>query len=567
MPQRDLNADLLQLAPYRHRVLEIGCGEGRFAAAYKARAPLCHYVGQEADPEAAAVAATHVDRLIPTDFETTDEAEIRDGEAYDLILIDDVLGHMRDSDAILAKVKRLLAPEGHLAISVPNIAHWSSLSLLMGGGWPVEQAGLFDHADLRFFTTETIGMALKSSGFQPIKHRALRPALDKERAERWLPALADLADRMGIDRRAFLDRSQTSRNVIVARPADSGAIRPIHISYAAMAPRFMDVRARMPAEHLRSIPEANVTYREKNVNLPDVPAGTAKIFVIQRPGAPDNASWERAVGAALRQGWLVVTEYDDHPELVGKVLNWAPERHRWTHIKGAHAVQTSTDKLAAVFRDHNPNVMAFPNTAFAVAPRSERAPGPLRIFYGALNRGEFGAGVARSLGPVLKAHPDAVFDIVFDKAFFDALPTYRKSFYPGLDYQSYLDRIGQCDVALLPLAGDPFELFKSDLKFVECASMRTAVIASSAVYSDSIEDGVTGLIAAGTDDWAPALERLLGDEALRASLVDNAYDYVCRERMFANQIDRRLNWYRGLWAQRDKLHAELLDRCPWLGSA
>lgn len=567
MPGNDLDADLLQLAPYRQRVLEIGCGEGRFAAAYKARSPLCHYVGQEADPAAAALAAPHVDRLITTDFETADDAEIRDGAAFDLILMGDALGQMQDPVAALMKARHLLAPEGHLAISVANIAHWSSIALLMRGEWPFERADLIDRGDLRFFTTESLGAVLKDAGFQLLKHRALKPSLDKEQAERWVPALADLAGRMGIDRQAFLDRGQTSRNIVVARPAGGSAIQPIHIAYAAMAPRFMDVRARMPAQHLRSIPEANVSYREKSVELPEVPAGTAKIFVIQRPGAPDHAAWQAAAGAALRQGWLVVTEYDDHPELVGKVLKWPPERHRWTHIKGAHAVQTSTEKLAAVFRDHNPDVMAFPNTAFGVTPPSARAPGPLRIFYGALNRGEFGAAVARSLGPVLKAHPDAIFDIVFDKAFFDALPTYRKSFHPGLDYQSYLDLIGRCDIALLPLAGDAFELFKSDLKFVECASMRTAVIASDAVYSDSVEDGRTGLIAPGLDDWAPALDRLLGDATLRAGLVENAYDYVRRERMFAAQIDKRLSWYRSLWADRDRLHAALLDRCPWLGQA
>ncbi|RYD90909.1 MAG: glycosyltransferase family 1 protein [Sphingobacteriales bacterium] len=209
--------------------------------------------------------------------------------------------------------------------------------------------------------------------------------------------------------------------------------------------------------------------------------------------------------------------------------------------------------------------MAFPNAAFTLPPLALRTAGPKRVFYGALNRGAFSAAMARSLGPAIAAHPATSFDVVHDQAFFDALPTDRKNFWPLLDYQDYLDTIKSCDIALLPLAGDDFELFKSDLKYVECASRGAAVIASSAVYAESVNDGRTGLIAHRLEDWAPALCHLLDDEGFRLSLTQNAHAYVRTQRMFTGQIERRLHWYQQLWAQRERLNVELLNRCPALG--
>lgn len=556
-----VNPDLLELAPVVRRVLEIGCGQGQFAAAYRLRNPDCHYVGIDSNGHAVQAAAAHMDRALVDDFRTIDVSAIAADGTYDLILIGNMQRYLPEADAVLAKVRGLLAPGGHILLCLPNEAHWSRLAEWMRQQSSPEAPRLHRSA---FVGIEHLLNALQKAGYRWIKQRPRKRLPEKAQADALLPLLDRVGEDLGKDRAALVERSEVAYHVLIAERADAPLIAPAHLLIAALAPKFMEVRARLPAAYMRSVPDLVVRYQERSVGLIDVPDGVPRILLIQRPAAPNRESWQASVGRAIAQGWLVITEYDDHPELVGKVLGWAPERARWLHIEGAHAVQTSTEPLAAAFREHNPDVRIFPNAAFTLPPLHAKPAGPRRIFYGALNRGGFSSALAQSLAPVIAAHPETMFDVLHDQSFFDALPTARKRFSPALDYEPYLDAIAACDIALLPLAGEDFELFKSDLKYVECASRGAAVIASSAVYRDSIVDGRTGLIAPTLEDWAPALDRLLGDDALRDTLVRNAWDDVRHHRMFAAQVDARAGWYRQLWDRREELQQGLRARCPWL---
>jgi len=93
------------------------------------------------------------------------------------------------------------------------------------------------------------------------------------------------------------------------------------------------------------------------------------------------------------------------------------------------------------------------------------------------------------------------------------------------------------------------------------------VIASPPVYGASVQDGVTGLIAADLADWAPALERLLVDPDLRRKLARAAWEEVRDDRMFARQIEARRAWYADLWQRRSELEADLIARVPLLARA
>jgi SAM-dependent methyltransferase len=559
-----VNQDLLLLSPPARRVLEVGCGEGAFAAAYRERHPGGEYVGIELHAPAAAQARSRVDRLIAGDFELIDDGDIADGAPFDLIIMGDVLEHLRDTDAALAKVHRLLARQGHFVLCVPNIAHWTSFFHLLQGRWPQESEGLFDRTHLRFFTRDSAVEALQKNGFRPLKQRPRQFLIDDQKAGTWLPQLADLAERVGVDRRAFLERGAALQYIFVAEKAEVPPSRAMQLVTAAMAPQMMDARAILPAQHLRSHPKVHIVYQENNLALPAPMAGMANILVLQRTSAHRREDWKRKIAGALRQGWLVISEYDDHPELVGDVLDLPADSDRWLQIEGVHAVQTSTERLAALFAERNPTVRAFPNSAFTLPPWRPSEGKPPRVFFGALHRGPISADLGAALAPAIAACPDAEFDIVFDKALFDALPTGRKRFRETLSYAEYLDAIGRSDVALLLLEGRPLELFKSDLKYVECASRSTAVIASPAVYEATIEHERTGLIAHRLEDWSPALVRLLNDDSLRSRLSRNAWEEVRDHRMFSAQVEARVQWYDRLWDDRERLHAALLARCPWL---
>jgi len=564
----NVNPDLLEIIPLTaRRVLELGCGEGALAAAYRSRNPKAHYTAVEVHRPSAQTAAAQVDRLLSADFESMDDAEVMGGARFDAIIMGDVLEHMSDPDRVLTRLRNLLTDDGYLAISVPNVAHWTALFHLINGRWPSLDSGLFDRTHLRFFTLQSLTETLGRTGFRMAKGRPRQFLLDQAMAETWIPPLADLAEKMGVNRQEFLRRSSTLQYVVLAQKAERPLPASMHVRIATFAPTLMDARTRLPAEYLRSVPDLLVTHVVKDHSLPALPADAPKVLIVQRHVPASQGQWVDRLAQAIRAGWVVVSEWDDHPDLIAKATNRTDSEAMWTTISAAHAVQTSTEPLAAAFRARNPEVGSFANTAFTLMPHQERGDAPPRIFFGAANRQGFSVPVAQALRPLLERYPETAFEVVHDRAFFDALPTKAKAFHPTLSYSDYLDVMGRCDIALVPLEGLEAERFKSDIKYVEAGSRGLAVIASPVVYAATVRDGVTGLIASELSDWAPALERLLDDPALRRRLARAAWEDVRGSRMFADQVEARRNWYEDLWRRRAELEAALLTRIPQLARA
>ena len=94
----NVNPDLLEIIPLTaRRVLELGCGEGALAAAYRNRNPKAHYTAIEVHGPSAETAATRVDRLLSADFESMDDGEVMGGARFDTIVMGDVLPTRRIS--------------------------------------------------------------------------------------------------------------------------------------------------------------------------------------------------------------------------------------------------------------------------------------------------------------------------------------------------------------------------------------------------------------------------------------------------------------------------------------
>ena len=94
------------------------------------------------------------------------------------------------------------------------------------------------------------------------------------------------------------------------------------------------------------------------------------------------------------------------------------------------------------------------------------------------------------------------------------------------DYSRYLAFMNsrQWDIGIAPLVGAPFEAFKTQVKYREYGGCGIAGAYSRvAPYTDYVVDGATGLLVDNTSDaWIRALERLIGDTDLRATIARNA---------------------------------------------
>jgi glycosyltransferase involved in cell wall biosynthesis len=217
-----------------------------------------------------------------------------------------------------------------------------------------------------------------------------------------------------------------------------------------------------------------------------------------------------------------------------------------------------------LLRRFNPHVAVFANQLASLPPpRSRTGDGPLGLFFGALNRETDWQPLVPALNRILADEGRRVIvRVVHDQAFFDALQTPFKTFEPLCNYERYVQILRTCDVALLPLLPNSFNLNKSDLKFVECAGHGVAALASPTVYQESLVDDVTGVFFRSPGEFEDRLRLLLRDAALRQRLTTAAYAWVEKHRLLAYHFMERYDWYLRMRAMLPQLNAELRQRAP-----
>lgn len=138
------------------------------------------------------------------------------------------------------------------------------------------------------------------------------------------------------------------------------------------------------------------------------------------------------------------------------------------------------------------------------------------------------------LETVLQSNPQVSLTIIghFDRPSLIARYSDQLSILPFSDYVDYLKVLESASIALVPLEIHPTTHAKSAIKWME-ASLCGVVSVCSPVraYTDVVQHGHNGLIAETSDQWLHAIERLLGDSALYASLQHQAFEDA--RRMFA----------------------------------
>jgi hypothetical protein len=242
-----------------------------------------------------------------------------------------------------------------------------------------------------------------------------------------------------------------------------------------------DVRVHEPLAALATRLDVRTSVSEQSADLSVEPGIRDRLFLWQRPilRRPDAIAHLRML---MQRGYLVVTEFDDHPMVWPDI-----EGNDYLTYRGVHAVQTSTPALADLLRQWNPEVEIFPNAVSSLDPLDTRAGDTVTLFFGALNREQDWAPIMPALNRVLAQQGERVtVAVVHDRGFFDALETDRKTFTPTCGYADYKALMKASDVTLMPLRDDVFTRMKSDLKFIESAAFGSVALASPVVYGASL---------------------------------------------------------------------------------
>ena len=371
--------ELSRLIPLTARVvLDAGCGLGEIGAAYRRLNPNARLLAFDRDPAMVEAARLHYDACVVAD--ARDAALPFDHpDGIDCIVYSAVLEQFDDPFAVLRRHAEALSPDGMMLICVSNVEHWSLTERLLHGAFAYQEAGLLDRRHRHWFSLASMQAGLAAAGLIPVD---VQPRIfDEAAGQAFVDAMTPSLRQLGIDPAGYARtalplqyvwrvRKQPARRMIVAgdmlRPVGGVShLRVVHPMLAMGTDPAITIRfaaAMAPPE----LPAADMAG--------DIP----RVFILHRP-ALLGAEGQSLINTLIDQGWLVVTEFDDHPDFLRGLA--APDV---VSFRGVHAVQTTTPVLAAVLRQRNPEIRIFPNAIDALPDvRNFTDPRVLTVFFGA----------------------------------------------------------------------------------------------------------------------------------------------------------------------------------------
>jgi 2-polyprenyl-3-methyl-5-hydroxy-6-metoxy-1,4-benzoquinol methylase len=150
------------------RVLEVGCGTGETLSYLKSIYKNATAVGLELTESAAAIAAQKIESVKNIDIESY--GGLTDLGKFDLILLLDVLEHLRDPWGVLRKlVDNNLSEGGAVITSIPNARNHVLFFQLLSGNFEYVESGVLDKTHLRFFTKKSMRKMIEDSGLSIVK--------------------------------------------------------------------------------------------------------------------------------------------------------------------------------------------------------------------------------------------------------------------------------------------------------------------------------------------------------------------------------------------------------------
>ncbi|SRR6266567_5488414 len=289
----------------------------------------------------------------------------------------------------------------------------------------------------------------------------------------------------------------------------------------------------------------------------------ADIFIIQRMVMVDHLG--ELIAALNRRGIIVVYDIDDdlmhlEPGSRQAALNPPDYAARVEKcIRACQAVQCATPALAVSLAGVHSEIVVLENQLGGVPAFGEKAANPIPIVAYAA-----GTDHAPDWATVKDAYNRTIAEleskgrpveswIVGDAAIFNSVASPRKRFFPVLAREEYLGLLARADVSIIPLKDVVFNESKSDVKFLESASVGTPVLASKMVYARTIDHGRNGLLFGSADDFGVQLTRLVTEQPLAHGIAREAHRYVSKHRLIDQHVSAWESVYKKWHVERERL--------------
>jgi len=221
--------------PRRGRVLEVGCGAGRYLRALHQERPELELVGADVSRRALGL-LSEASPDIESRLAEGDTLPAAPGE-FDLVLAIDVLEHVSDPDRMLSEIHRVLAPGGVFHLHVPCEADPRSLWRWLPGQSGERGLKRRFGGHIQTYRRDEILRRLRASGFEVIRVRNS------------LHVLGNLADVM-----LFIGLALANRR----RPAGSLTTTGDVVAQKSPAVRAVDARLFWEARLLGRVPSWSI---------------------------------------------------------------------------------------------------------------------------------------------------------------------------------------------------------------------------------------------------------------------------------------------------------------------
>ncbi|MDJ0976246.1 MAG: methyltransferase domain-containing protein [Planctomycetota bacterium] len=156
----------IRAAGGRGRLLDVGCATGALLLEARAQG----FVPSGIEPAEETARRAHARTRMPVRASSIEDA-LLDRAWYGVITLFDVLEHLVDPVATLAKLRVALRQDGLLAVTVPDLGSWWARA--SGKRWPMITP--WEH--LTYYTRRTLTRMLHAAGYARVRFHAARTPL------------------------------------------------------------------------------------------------------------------------------------------------------------------------------------------------------------------------------------------------------------------------------------------------------------------------------------------------------------------------------------------------------